>query len=122
MAKPGRILPLDNEGNMSASGVTAVIHNLGALAEAYLVMKNMPPVQTTGSFSKCGHNSYWVGQYGTCMACRAERAEARVAAAQTLLRNALTYLRDGCGVKLGPSIEAMLATLPPSGPAAPEKP
>lgn len=25
--------------------------------------------------SKCGHDKYWIGNYGTCMACRAERAE-----------------------------------------------
>ncbi len=35
LAKPGRMLPLDNEGNMSAHGVTVVIHNLCALAAAY---------------------------------------------------------------------------------------
>ena len=25
--------------------------------------------------SKCKHNPYWIGNYGTCMACRAEQAE-----------------------------------------------
>lgn len=28
----------------------------------------------------CGHSPYWTGAYGTCMACRAEKAEADLAA------------------------------------------
>jgi multidrug resistance efflux pump len=35
LAKPGRILELDYDGNMSKNCVAAVIHNLCALAEAY---------------------------------------------------------------------------------------
>lgn len=46
-------------------------------AEAELAaMKNAPPIKHNRSlFSKCGHNSYWIGHYGTCMVCRAEQAE-----------------------------------------------
>lgn len=40
LAKPGRMLPLDNEGNMSANGVKAVIHNLTALAREYEKQKS----------------------------------------------------------------------------------
>ncbi len=28
--------------------------------------------------SECGHDRYWVGNYGTCMACRADKAEAAI--------------------------------------------
>lgn len=30
----------------------------------------------------CGHDAYWTGNYGTCMACRAEKAEAALAEAR----------------------------------------
>jgi septal ring factor EnvC (AmiA/AmiB activator) len=29
--------------------------------------------------NKCGHNEYWTGHYGTCMACRSEKAESQLA-------------------------------------------
>lgn len=32
--------------------------------------------------SGCGHNAYWIGQYGTCMACRAEQAGSALAESQ----------------------------------------
>ena len=32
---------------------------------------------------KCKHDPYWTGCYGTCMICRAEKAESELAAAQS---------------------------------------
>ena len=40
LAKPGRILELDSDGNMSKNCVAAVIHNLCALAEYYRLAKS----------------------------------------------------------------------------------
>lgn len=37
--------------------------------------ESFPPME-------CGHNGYWRTHYGNCMACRAERAESQVKAAQ----------------------------------------
>ena len=36
---------------------------------------------------RCKHNSYWTSLYGRCMVCRAEQAEARVAALEEALQN-----------------------------------
>ncbi len=41
-------------------------------------IKNAPP--SNEGTNICGHNRYWIGHYGKCMACRAEQAEAQVAA------------------------------------------
>ena len=67
--------------------------------------------------SKCGHERYWIGNYGTCMCCRAEKAEAALAAEkqdkqmqvealgkalvearerEEVLRDALIDAREGC--------------------------
>ena len=35
-------------------------------------------MSTCGHETRCGHNSYWTGIYGTCMACAREKAEAEV--------------------------------------------
>ncbi len=40
LAKPGRVLELDSDGNMSKNCVAAVIHNLCALAEYYELAKS----------------------------------------------------------------------------------
>ena len=40
LAKPGRVLELDSDGNMSKNCVAAVIHNLCALAEYYRLAKS----------------------------------------------------------------------------------
>ena len=40
LAKPGRILELDSDGNMSKNCVAAVIHNVCALAEYYALAKS----------------------------------------------------------------------------------
>lgn len=34
------------------------------------------------SLQPCGHSTYWITDYGTCMACRAEHAEEDLAASQ----------------------------------------
>jgi len=45
------------------------------------------------SMNTCGHNEYWVGNYGTCVMCRAEKAEAELEEARKEL--------DSCGKLIG---------------------
>ena len=37
---------------------------------------------------KCTHDPYWIGNYGTCMVCRAEKAEAELATLKQQLEKA----------------------------------
>jgi len=36
----------------------------------------------------CKHDAYWIGNYGTCMVCRAEAAEARAEKMQAVAKSA----------------------------------
>lgn len=37
--------------------------------------------------SECGHEKYWIGNYGTCMACRAEKAEKDLSTSAIIWKN-----------------------------------
>lgn len=64
--------------------------------------KNAVPVEVHGGLADCGHNRYWTSQYGNCMACRSERAEAQV--------KALEKERDGLSRALTKAKEALAAS------------
>jgi hypothetical protein len=54
--------------------------------------EDVQPIQE----GRCGHSSYWTTHYGNCMACRAEKAEAKLAACREALRAAEAAIGDAC--------------------------
>jgi len=85
LAKPGRVLELDKDGNMSKGCVAAVIHNLCALAEAYQLAKSQEARWFKEFTDETSKHSNAIK--------RAEEAEAR----SNAMRKNLTDLYAGCG-------------------------
>ena len=89
LAKPGRILELDSDGNMSKNCVAAVIHNLCALAEYYDLAKSQEARWYKEFTDETSKHSAAIK--------RAEEAEAKLAAVTAenkRMREALMKWRD----------------------------
>ncbi len=56
--------------------VKALINRLGA-AEAICQQVEIYVNEETPEMSKCGHSEYWMGHFGTCMACSRDRWKSR---------------------------------------------
>lgn len=57
-----------------SSSLRAAKEEIETLKNGLMVAAIEKAEGTTG-FKDCGHNSYWTGAFGTCMACRSENAE-----------------------------------------------